>query len=211
MFTDDRGRRRRRRRAAWLLALTAGALAAWAAGLFWFADRIPRRLEDPDRRTDAIVVLTGGSLRVETGFQLLAERKAEKLFVSGVEKGVPIDDLLALYGLTAEDMKCCITLGYRAADTPGNALESAAWVRANRLRSVRLVTSSYHMPRSLLEFRGAMPDLEIAPHPVFSDRVLIDDWWRRPGTASLVVSEYNKYLLTAGRQALHGIVAERGG
>lgn len=207
MSAADR-RRRRRRRSGWLLVLLGGGLVAWFAGLLWFVDRIPRTLEDADRRTDAIVVLTGGSLRVETGFQLLAERKAEKLFVSGVEKGVPIDDLLSLYGLTPEDMECCITLGYMAADTPGNAEESASWVRANRLRSVRLVTSSYHMPRSLLEFRRAMPDLEIAPHPVFSDRVLIDEWWRRPGTAALVITEYNKYLLAAARQALSGTVEE---
>jgi len=184
------------------------ALAACRPRLLWFVDRLPRALTRAAPRPDAIVVLTGGSLRVETGFRLLAERKAEKLFVSGVEQGVPIDDLLALYGLTPEDMECCITLGYMAADTPGNAQESASWVRANRLRSVRLVTSNYHMPRSLLEFRGAMPDLEIAPHPVFSDRVLIDEWWRRPGTAALVVTEYNKYLLAAARQALRGIAGE---
>lgn len=200
MFRDHL--HRRRRQAGWLLVLLAGGLAAWVSGLLWFVDRIPRSLQDAGRPTDAIVVLTGGSLRVETGFQLLSERLAEKLFVSGVEKGVPIDDLLAVYGLTPEDMECCITLGYMAADTPGNAAESANWVRANRLASVRLVTSNYHMPRSLLEFQGAMPGVEIVPHPVFSDRVLIDEWWRRPGTAALIVTEYNKYLLAAAWQSL---------
>lgn len=205
MLADDR-RRRRRRQAGWLLLVLVGGLGLWLAGLFWFVAQIPRTFDGAnDRQTDAIVVLTGGSLRVETGFQLLSERKAGKLFVSGVDKGVPITDLLAVYGLTPADMECCITLGYRAASTPGNATESASWVTANRLGSVRLVTSSYHMPRSLLEFRSAMPDVEFVPHPVFSDRVLLDDWWRRPGTASLVITEYNKYLVAAARTWLPGI------
>lgn len=197
-------RRRKQRAIAMLLALATAGLVAWALGLVWFVDRIPRTLVGAERHTDAIVVLTGGSLRLETGFQLLAERKAEKLFVSGVQKGVPIDDLLALHGLTAADMACCITLGYMAADTGGNAQESATWVRANGLGSVRLVTSNYHMPRSLMEFHATMPKLEIVPHPVFSQRVMIDKWWRRPGTASLVIAEYNKYLLAATRLALSG-------
>ena len=194
-----------RRRAGWALAALVCALAAWLVGLYGFAASIPRALEDDGRHTDAIVVLTGGSLRLETGFQLLARNTADKLFVSGVDRGVPIDDLLAVSGLTVEDLQCCVTLGYMAGDTIENAQETATWIRTNRLRTVRLVTSAYHMPRSLLEFREAMPDVEIVPHPVFADRVMLDDWWRRPGTASLVVVEYNKYLLAIARHRIPGL------
>jgi uncharacterized SAM-binding protein YcdF (DUF218 family) len=122
--------------------------------------------------------------------------------VSGVDKSVPLEEVLRVTGMTPEDMACCVTLGYMAEDTGSNASESAAWVRSNRISSVRLVTAGYHMPRSLLEFRAALPDVEIVPHPVFPKHVMLEDWWRRPGTASLVVGEYNKYLLAALRNLL---------
>jgi len=198
MFRRGRERRRRRRIAVLLILLFAG-LGAWAWGLNRFVDGIPRQVTDDQRKTDAIIVLTGGSLRLETGFALLARGRAEKLLVSGVDKSVPIEEVLRITGMTQDELACCVTLGYMAEDTGSNASESAAWVRNNRITSVRLVTSGYHMPRSLLEFRAALPGVEIVPHPVFPEQVMIHEWWRRPGTASLVIGEYNKYLLAAVR------------
>jgi hypothetical protein len=52
------------------------------------------------------------------------------------------------------------------------------------------------MRRSLLEFRLAMPDLVIIPHPVFPENVKQSQWWLWPGTAHLIASEYTKYLAT---------------
>ncbi|MDP6952784.1 MAG: YdcF family protein, partial [Alphaproteobacteria bacterium] len=71
----------------------------------------------------------------------------------------------------------------------------AAWMAKEGYRSLRLVTAAYHMPRSLLEFHRAMPDLRLIPHPVFPDSVRLDAWWRHPGTVALLASEYAKYLL----------------
>ena len=201
MFRRDRARRRRRR-VALLLVLILSGLGFWGWGLVRFVDDIPRAVADDQRQTDAIIVLTGGTLRLETGFELLSRRVAEKLLVSGVGKSVPIDEVLRVTGITREDMACCVTLGYMAEDTGSNASESAAWVRSNRVGSLRLVTAGYHMPRSLLEFRAALPEVEIIPHPVFPEHVMIDEWWRRPGTASLIIGEYNKYLLAAVRNRL---------
>lgn len=196
MFGRKRARRRRRRAVA-ALALLLGALWVWAWGLIQFAEGIPRTIPDEQRKTDAIVVLTGGTLRLETGFELLSRQVADKLLVSGVDKSVPIEEVLRVTGMTTDDLACCVTLGYMAEDTGSNASESAAWVRSNGITSVRLVTAGYHMPRSLLEFHAALPGVEIIPHPVFPEQVMIDEWWRRPGTASLVIGEYNKYLLAA--------------
>lgn len=198
MFRRKRERRRRRKLAVLFILLIA-VLGVWGWGLHRFVEGIPREIADDQRKTDAIIVLTGGSLRLETGFALLARRRAEKLLVSGVDKSVPIEEVLRVTGMTHEDLACCVTLGYMAEDTGSNASESAAWVRSNRITSIRLVTAGYHMQRSLLEFRAALPDVEIIPHPVFPEQVMIDEWWRRPGTASLVISEYNKYLLAVAR------------
>lgn len=187
------------------LGAVGSALLIWAVGLFLFIERIPVSVEDPGRHTDAIVVLTGGSLRLEKGFELLSAKMADKLLVSGVDKGIALEDLLEVTGLSPGELKCCITLGYMAEDTVSNAIESAVWIRANNIGSIRLVTSSYHMPRSLLEFRATVPNVEIVPHPVFPEKVMVHEWWARPGTASLVIAEYNKYLLAATRHWLRGI------
>lgn len=192
------------RRRRWLGRLAAGGLLAsmaWLGGLVWFAALVPDRVDDADTATDAIVVLTGGSERLETGLRLLAERRAAKLFVSGVYGGVDVAQLLRLSRQVPDEIECCVALGYSAGNTQGNASETAAWMRAENYRSLRLVTANYHMPRSLLEFERAMPGVTILPHPVFPHSFKQRDWWRWPGTAYLIASEYMKYTLAALRHA----------
>jgi uncharacterized SAM-binding protein YcdF (DUF218 family) len=164
-------------------------------GLACFA--VPPPAENDPAATDAIVVLTGASLRLQSGIDLMREGKGRTLFISGVNQRVGIADLLHAAG---EEMPqwlvCCVVLGHEAKNTMGNAAETAQWMRQQGYHSLRLVTSWYHMPRSLLDFRRAMPDLEIIPHPVFSDEAKPPAWWSRHSTAVLLVSEYAKYLAT---------------
>jgi uncharacterized SAM-binding protein YcdF (DUF218 family) len=177
-----------------IILLIIVLFAVWLGGLVRFASEIPDAVSDPDSQTDAIVVLTGGSQRIETGLELLAAGKAKMLFISGVHTGIEVPELLRTVG-ASETLADKIVLGHEAADTRGNALETAGWMRAQGFHSMRLVTSAYHMPRSLLEFSRAMPDMTIIPNPVFADNVKQGEWWAWPGTASLVVDEYVKYLV----------------
>ena len=188
-----------------LVLLVAGA--AYAVGLGGFARTIPREVEDPDSTTDAIVVLTGGSLRLTAGLHLLAEHRAPLLFVSGVNREVDLASLPALAGADREVVACCVTLGHEAGDTIGNAEETAAWVGEHKIRSLRLVTAAYHMPRSLLEFHRLMPDVVILPHPVFPAGFDRDRWWS-PASVSLVVGEYSKYLGARLRHAIADLVRD---
>jgi uncharacterized SAM-binding protein YcdF (DUF218 family) len=198
-------RRRRPRRVRHGAALAALVLAALlAGGLVWFVQLIPGAVADPDSVTDAIVVLTGGSRRVENGLHLLSAGKAKELFVSGVHPGVEITDLLRASGLAPERVACCIVLGHSAESTLGNALETAAFMRANDFHSLRLVTASYHMPRSLLEFARAMPGIAIVPNPVFPAIVGDGRWWARPASLALVAGEYVKYLVALARPHVPG-------
>ncbi len=177
----------------WLGAFIALGALAWCAGLVWFAATIPDTVTDADTHTDAIVVLTGGSERIETGLKLLADGRAEKLYISGVGGSAKPDQLLARAASDPE-LSARISTG-TAANTPGNALETTAWARSRHVGSIRLVTAGYHMRRSLLELHSAMPELRIVPHPVFPATVK-SDWWRWPGTASLIAREYSKYAIT---------------
>ncbi len=189
----------RRRWPVRIAAVSLFGLALWTAGLVRFAGQIPSGVDDPISRTDAIVVLTGGSERLATGLSLLAEGRADKLFVSGVHRGVDVSQLLRVARRTPRELDCCIVLGHDADDTVGNARETARWISAEGYDSLRLVTANYHMRRSLLEFRRALPRATIVAHPVIPPHVKRRDWWRFPGTASLVIGEYNKFLVASLR------------
>ena len=180
--------------------LAAGCCLFWLGGLLWFVT--PPAADTRATPTDAIVVLTGGSLRLQSGIDLLREGKGRKLFVSGVNQQVDLEDLMRVSGNMPDWALCCVVLGHRADNTFGNAQETAQWIRAQGFRSLRLVTAWYHMPRSLLEFDRALPEIDIIAHPVFPDQVRQEHWWAQRGTAALLVIEYVKYLGALSRPLL---------
>lgn len=169
----------------------------WLVGLIWYASAIPVPEGTPkNRHADAIVVLTGGSERVRVGLELLDRRLGAVLFISGVPAPVTPEDLWRALDIQPDpDVAERVVLGHAAADTLGNAEETAAWARTNGIKSVRLVTAAYHMRRALLEFRHRMPDITLIPHPVYPPHVKHEEWWRFPGTAGLLAREYSKYLV----------------
>jgi uncharacterized SAM-binding protein YcdF (DUF218 family) len=181
------------------LILCCGLCAIfWMAGLTMFAEHV-RALDaavlDADPApVDAIVVLTGGHLRVGTGLDLLSAGKGKKLLISGVHPGLSKEPVIGGQPISQELRNCCIILGHAAESTQGNAEETQTWLTLENYHSVRLVTANYHMPRSLLLFRAMLPNIKIIPHPVAPENVILDEWWRHAGTASLLVTEYDKYL-----------------
>ena len=190
-----------------LAAIVLLALFVWLGGLIYFASRIPDDVADPESPTDAIVVLTGGSDRLQEALRLLAAGKAKQLLISGVNRETSLSDILRSAQVAPQSIPpllavCCISVGYEADNTAGNAREAADWMAERNLHSLRLVTADYHMPRSLLEFARAMPAVTIVPHPVFPEEVKREEWWLWPGTATLLVSEYHKYVLALARNWL---------
>lgn len=194
--------RRVGRRSALCLALLISLV--WSIGFLRFVDAIPREEPVKGVRADAVVVLTGGAQRLGAGFRLLREGRGKKLFISGVNKDVRPGDLHALAVVhqtsTPGDFpRCCIELGFQAIDTRGNAAEIARWVRAENIRSLIMVTSNYHIARSLLEVRTALPDVRIVLHTVVARTVMLDSWWRWPGSLLLLAGEYHKLMLAGFR------------
>ena len=191
-----RHRKRRRLSSVRLFSMVISILfAMWAIGFYQFAQLIPDKPPAVNQNADAIVVLTGGVGRVRAGLSLLERGLGEKLFVSGVYRGVDVQELLKVAQRAPGNLECCISLGYAADNTRGNAVETASWIRAKDINSVRIVTASYHMPRSLLEFRWVLPDnIQIISHPVFPNGFPAQKWWRDFGALRLAISEYHKYL-----------------
>jgi uncharacterized SAM-binding protein YcdF (DUF218 family) len=185
------------------LSLVFGGLLAivigWCVGLIVYADAIPSEREKNEPSADAIAVLTGGSGRLEAGLKLLGIKRAKKLFISGVYKGVDVKKLMTLHQQASATIECCVEIGDDAINTEGNAIETAGWFREKKYKSLIIVTSNYHMPRSILEFRNAMPGAILIAYPVFPKNFKRERWWAWPGTAGLLISEYTKYLLASMR------------
>lgn len=178
------------------IALLVLLAALWIGGLLRFVATLPTQAEAPARKTDAVVVLTGGADRVAEGMRLLADGKAPVLFVSGVGAGVTVVRLLELSGRGADTaLACCIELGHAAQDTVGNAVEVAVWAANREARSLRIVTAAYHLPRALHLLRRTAPGVEMLAHPVVPETLKLDGWWRWPGTRGILLHAYHKFLL----------------
>ena len=199
----QRRRLRKKRFAIPLIFLIAAT--CWGLGFLLFVRTISTVPAPVSAKTQAIVVLTGGSLRLEVGLTLLSEGWGKKLFVSGVHRGVDVAELLRVSRQSPGRLDCCIALGYAADNTRGNARETASWMKRERYTSMILVTANYHMPRSLLEFRTAMPRAAIEPHPVSPSNVKLNAWWNWPGTVVLLTGEYSKFLLAWARSVWQSV------
>jgi uncharacterized SAM-binding protein YcdF (DUF218 family) len=136
-------------------------------------------------RTDGIVVITGGSGRIEHAVEKLAEGKGKRLLVAGADPSVTKADLVRRLGGRKKLVQCCLDLGSESVDTRSNAEETRRWLERQRMRSVRLITSDWHMRRARYEFRRELgEEYRIVPDAVRSE----------PGFMTLF-GEYNKYLL----------------
>lgn len=164
-------------------------LLVWVAGFLWFAIALPQPLEDG--KTDAVVVLTGGSGRIQRGLEALKKGWSRRLFVSGVDREVRPREFQAEYSVPGAMMNCCVTLGFESVDTRTNAHEVARWIERNRLRSIRLVTTDWHMRRAAMELEQQLPEnVTISRDAVTS----------RP-TLRILFLEYHKLLARAAVRA----------
>jgi uncharacterized SAM-binding protein YcdF (DUF218 family) len=136
--------------------IASSLLLAWLLGFLWYAVFLPRPAAN--EKTEAVVVLTGSGGRIARGLKVLDQRLAPRMLVSGVDREVRPREFAAQYRIARSRMACCITLGYESVDTRSNALESARWIAANRIGSVRLVTSDWHMRRAALDLRQVAPE-----------------------------------------------------
>jgi uncharacterized SAM-binding protein YcdF (DUF218 family) len=184
-----------------IIALLTLLLFLWLILFLQFFSSISLANLNKTSNADAIIVLTGGDKRLAAGFELLSKGYAKLLFVSGVNRSVTPFDIWRLsheqnFSVSHELINCCVKLGYNAFNTRGNAIESAEWIENNKIHSILLVTSNYHMKRSHLEFSLRAPNVSILEYPVVGNNVVLDDWWLHPRSMGVLLSEYNKYILT---------------
>lgn len=165
------------------LRLAALGVLFYALGFVLFGVSLAKPA--PAERTDAIIVLTGGSGRLERGMALMKQRQAKRMLVAGADPSVTRADLARRLGKGSRaTLRCCVDLGSESVDTRSNAEEARRWMQKRGFRSLRLVTSDWHMRRAAYEFHQDLPDT----------RILLDAVATRPSLFTLF-AEYNKYLL----------------
>ncbi len=162
--------------------ILSGSILIWVLGFLWFTVSLPQPAASI--ATDAVIVPTGGAGRIAQGLSVLDQGLAGKMLVTGVDPEVKPDEFAAQFEVEAVQMDCCVTLGFAAVDTRGNATETAEWVAANNIASLRLVTTDWHMRRAANELNQTLPE---------TVTVVRDAVPSEPSVASLFL-EYHKLL-----------------
>jgi uncharacterized SAM-binding protein YcdF (DUF218 family) len=190
------------RRRRFLFSAGVWLFALYSLGFALFVMNLPPPAADPPAaKADAIVALTGEGGRLAPAVLLLEHGGGKRLLITGVNKATSKRNLKSLLQDAGEAFDCCADLGFAAADTRGNAEEAAAWARRHNYRSLIVVTTSYHMPRSLVEFGARMPNVELVPFPVPAEGRSPSAWQ----TFRRLHGEYAKFLASSARIAVQGL------
>ena len=159
-----------------------------------------------------IVILTGGTNRIKDGLKIIKDfRKTKKnnykILVSGTGTGFTKNSLKKKLGpnFSPQLIQCCIDLDSVSKNTFTNASETFKWTKKNDIKELILITSNYHMPRAILEFKNVMPNLKIYTYAITPDKHKIENWLSSYQTFGLVFTEYFKYIVASLRIKLFSI------
>jgi uncharacterized SAM-binding protein YcdF (DUF218 family) len=146
------------------------------------------------QKADGIVVLTGAATRLQEAARLFRIGLAKRLLISGVNRKTTPQEIRKLLKIRKAQFDCCVDVGYQARDTIGNAAETRLWVQKHGFKKIILVTSSYHMTRSLTELSIVLPTVEVKAHPVVPRQLRTGAWWLDYGMSRTLIAEYLKLM-----------------
>jgi uncharacterized SAM-binding protein YcdF (DUF218 family) len=175
------------------------AMACLVGGFLYFADSVTMMRPPENPKADAIVVLTGGYQRIDQAVDLLRKGLGRRLLISGVHPTTTPKQIRSMTQSSYDLFACCVDMGYLAQDTIGNAFETAQWIHDKGYSSVLVVTSNYHMQRSLMELRRTDPKTQFIPYPVVISDLRTRAWYAEPNALRTLLSEYVKILLAYAR------------
>lgn len=200
--TPENTRRPLRRTVRGLLTVVIAMVALFGAGFIWFISKVPANEVALDRNADGIVVMTGGASRISDAIELLAAGHGKRLLISGVHPTTSSAEIARNNPRYEKLVACCVDLDHSAINTVGNAIETRRWARQRGFSSLIVVTSAYHMPRTMAELGQQMPDVALVAFPVVTEKLRNEPWWASGPTARLILSEYAKFVFAQLRMSI---------
>ena len=131
-------------------------------GFVVFLKKIEYNKINYDDQTDGIAVLTGGKGRINLGLALFDKSRNLRLIISGVDKKVSDRTIIP------NDLrnKSNITIDKDSKSTYENARIINKWTSKHKLQNITIITSYYHMPRSMMLMQSLMPAINFYAYPV---------------------------------------------
>jgi len=181
-------------------------------GLFNFKEKILSLEKSKNITSSNIVILTGGSNRIKEGLKIVNDinkltKTDFKILISGTGKGFTKTTLKKILSsdFNLKLVECCIELESISKDTYSNASETYKWAKKNNINNIILITSNYHMPRAILEFKNRMPNQQFFTYPITPKNHDVKNWLYSSDTFSLIFFEYSKLLIASLRLKIMNI------
>lgn len=176
-------------------------------GISWFLspDNLMKCSETPSQlegcgTADVIIAVSGGdtTARTQEAIELYRNGWAPKLIFSGAaqDKSGPSNAAVMRkqaieQGIPSE----MITVEDQSETTKENAEKTKDILADENIHTAIVVTSRYHMKRTILEFRDRAPNVTFRAHPTVADSQWSVWWWLTPYGWYLALSEIVKIVL----------------
>ena len=145
----------------------------------------------PFTSVDAIIVLAGGEGRIQEAIDLYERHKPSFFIISGVGKKFNIKKYFLKSDLSADK---AVMIERHSQSTVENAIESAKILKDKHSSKILLLTSTYHMYRSLYVFKKIFPpETEFYPYPLETPNFTFYEWYKHPKSMYLILKEFVKY------------------
>jgi len=131
-----------------------------------------------------VAIFTGGQNRIQTGFEILQNFPNVKyVLISGVNPHSSREKVLSNFLPQQGGFAGSIQLDYDARTTYGNVLQTKAWAEENKIDTLIIVTSNYHIPRARALAELYLENQQTSFYPVVAERISL----------RLMISEFIKY------------------
>lgn len=149
-----------------------------------------------------IVCLAGGTGRIETAFELFANGYGEELLIIGAGPKTSLSTLLRTLPSSVVEKLSPERLDQIFVERESRNTIENAYIITQRLKhrpkrdTMLLITSSYHMRRSLMILKNSLPqETEIIPFTPMKEQFSRNDWFKSWLGIQVTGYEYLKFLV----------------
>lgn len=160
-------------------------------GFVYFFCQIEVAGEARPRHGDAIIVFSGDAERIKTSTKLLSDGFSKQLIIVGQDNKNEIETLRAS---NVSLFSCCVKVDQGSMSTAEDAKLAKTMLAGIPVRSLILVTSSFHMPRARMELKRQFPSAVVIPYGTNNRNINFYEIISDKELRSLLFEEYIHYI-----------------